>query len=74
MLKKLDQNALGPFSVENKIILITIIFIYFTSDKKERETKILMPTSFMSTLTFVAIIIIISSFVPVYEQLHRLVD
>ena len=39
MLKKLDQNALGPFSVENKIILITIIFIYFTSDKKERETK-----------------------------------
>ena len=69
MLKKMDQNALGPFYVENKIILITIIFIFFTSDEKERN-PILMPTSFKCTLTFEAIIIIISTFFLVSEQSH----
>ena len=39
--KKLDQNALGPFSTENKIILIAIIFIYFTRERKQ----IFTPTS-----------------------------
>ena len=61
------------FSVENKIILITIIFIYFTSDEKERN-PILMPTSLKSTLTFIAIIIIIYTFVLVYKQSYQLFD